>query len=60
MGRFDRVSRVVRSNLNAAVSSAEEVAARLEVLKKEDRKNALLMMSSKEGDIRFVVVRIDE
>ena len=43
-----------------AVSSGAEVIARVEALKKKGRKNALLMVSTKTGDIRFVVVRIDE
>lgn len=42
-----------------AVASAKDVSARIAELKKDDRKNALLMVSTKEGDIRFVVLRID-
>ena len=42
-----------------AVGTPEDVVGRVDELKKNGRKNALLMISSKEGDIRFVVVRID-
>lgn len=42
-----------------AVSSAKDVIRRVEELKTEGRKNALLMISTKTGDIRFVVVLID-
>jgi serine protease Do len=42
-----------------SVNTPEDVAKRVEALKAEDRKNALLMISSKEGDIKFVVVRIE-
>ncbi|MGB7288442.1 MAG: DegQ family serine endoprotease [Salaquimonas sp.] len=42
-----------------AVSNASDISARVADLKKDGRKNALLMVSSKDGDIRFVVVRID-
>ncbi|MCB1461134.1 MAG: PDZ domain-containing protein, partial [Nitratireductor sp.] len=41
------------------VSTPEEVLARVEELKKEGRKSVLLMVSSKTGDIRFVVLRIE-
>ncbi len=43
-----------------AVLTGAEVIARVEALKKKGRRNALLMVSSKTGDIRFVVVRIDQ
>jgi len=42
------------------VSTPEDVSKRVDELKGEDRKNALLMISSSEGDIKFVVVRIGE
>ncbi len=42
-----------------AVSTADDVRARIEELSGDGRKNALLMVSNKDGDIRFVVVRID-
>ena len=41
-----------------AVSKVEDVARRLDELKADGRKNALLMISTKAGDIRFVVVKI--
>lgn len=41
------------------VSSAKEMASRIDELKEEGRRNALLMVSTSEGDIRFVVVRIE-
>lgn len=40
------------------VLSAQDVADQVKRLSSEGRKNALLMVSSKTGDIRFVVVRI--
>lgn len=43
-----------------AVTTPKEVRERLSELKDEGRKNALFMISSKEGDIRFVVLRMDE
>ena len=42
-----------------AVASPEAAAARIEKLRKEGRKSALVMVSSKTGDIRFVVLRIE-
>ena len=41
------------------VSTPADVAERVAELEKSGRKNALLMISSKDGDIRFVVVRIE-
>ena len=49
---------IVEVNQNEVLTAAD-VNTRVEELKKEGRKNALLMVSSKEGDIRFVVVRIE-
>ncbi|MCC0020793.1 MAG: DegQ family serine endoprotease [Nitratireductor sp.] len=43
-----------------SMSSVADVEARIAELEKEGRKSALLMVSSKTGDIRFVVVRLDE
>ncbi|MEZ5792321.1 MAG: PDZ domain-containing protein, partial [Nitratireductor sp.] len=42
------------------VATPADVVERVDALKKEGRKNALMMVSTKTGDIRFVVVRIDE
>lgn len=41
-----------------AVSTPKDVQKQIEALKKEDRKNALLMVATSTGDIRFVVLRI--
>ncbi len=43
-----------------AVSKPSDVTARIKALKADGRKNALLMISTKAGDIRFVVVRMEE
>lgn len=42
-----------------AVATPEEAVKRVEELKGMDRKNALLMVSTTKGDIRFVVLRIE-
>jgi len=42
-----------------AVKTPADVKQRVDELSKDGRKNALLMVSSKDGDIRFVVVRIE-
>jgi serine protease Do len=42
-----------------AVSTPKDVSERVAALRKEGRKNALLMVSTKAGDIRFVVLRIE-
>jgi serine protease Do len=41
------------------VTSLDAAATQISALKKEGRKNALLMVASPTGDIRFVVVRIE-
>ena len=41
-----------------SVSKVNDVAKRVDELKSDGRKNALLMISTKAGDIRFVVVKI--
>lgn len=41
------------------VATPKDVATRLEALRKEGRKNALVMVSSKSGDVRFVVLRME-
>ncbi len=41
------------------VSSPQDVLDRIADLKKQDRRNALLMLSSKTGELRFVTVRMD-
>jgi serine protease Do len=42
-----------------AVTSPAQIPERIEKLRKEGKKNALMMISSKTGDIRFVVLRIE-
>ncbi|MEM8540624.1 MAG: Do family serine endopeptidase [Pseudomonadota bacterium] len=42
-----------------SVKSPEEVEAAIESLKKEDRRNALLMIADKDGNLQFVTIRID-
>ncbi len=42
------------------VNTPAEVTARIEELKQEARKNALLLVSTKGGDLRFVVIRMEE
>ena len=42
-----------------AVENPAEVEAAIESLKKEDRRNALLMIADKEGNLQFVTIRID-
>lgn len=41
-----------------AVANGDDVIAQIKKLKEDGRKNALLMVSTKSGDIRFVVVRM--
>ncbi len=42
-----------------SVQQPEDMKARIEALKKEGRKNALLLIASKNGDLRFAVIRIE-
>jgi serine protease Do len=42
-----------------AVKSPKEVETAIENLKNEDRRNALLMIADKDGNLRFVTIRID-
>jgi len=41
------------------VATPDDVTARIEALKKDGRKSALLLLSNKDGDLRFVAVNID-
>lgn len=41
------------------VSLPEDVAKRIDKLRQEGRKNALLMLASKTGELRFVTVRVE-
>lgn len=42
------------------VATPDDVAARVEALKKDGRKSALLMLSTQSGDLRFEVLRLEE
>ena len=42
------------------VATPDEVNKRIEALKKDGRKSALLLLANKEGDLRFVAVKIDD
>jgi serine protease Do len=50
---------VITEIAQETVTSAKEVADRIDALKKQGRKNALLMLSSKTGELRFVTIRMD-
>ena len=41
------------------VKTPEDVKKRIDALRREGRKNALLMLASRSGELRFVTVRID-
>lgn len=41
------------------VTTPEDVRTRIEALKEDGRRNALLMLSGKTGELRFVTVRMD-
>lgn len=49
----------IREVAQVEVSSAKEVESMIAKLKEEGRKNALLLLASANGDLRFVVVPID-
>jgi serine protease Do len=42
-----------------AVTTAEDVTTRVDKLKSEDRRNALMMIANHTGALRYVTVRID-
>ena len=50
---------VITEIAQEAVSSPQEVADRIAALKQQGRRNALLMLSNKSGELRFVTVRMD-
>lgn len=50
---------VITEIAQESVSSPKEVMDRIGALKEQGRKNALLMLSSKTGELRFVTVRMD-
>ena len=50
---------VITEVAQEAVTTAKDLVARIEKLKTEGRKNALLMVSSKTGELRFLTLRIE-
>jgi serine protease Do len=40
------------------VATPAEIATRLEALKKDERKSALMLLSNGSGELRFVALRI--
>ncbi|MBX3568967.1 MAG: DegQ family serine endoprotease [Rhizobiaceae bacterium] len=50
---------VITEIAQESVSSPKEVMDRIGALKEQGRKNALLMLSSKTGELRFVTLRMD-
>ncbi|MCB1383600.1 MAG: DegQ family serine endoprotease [Notoacmeibacter sp.] len=50
---------VITEIAQESVSAPEDVLKRIEKLKSQGRKNALLMLASKSGDLRFVTVRME-
>ena len=53
------VGEVITEVAQEAVTTAKDFVARIEKLKQEGRKNALLMVASKDGELRFLTLRID-
>lgn len=43
----------------AVVKTPDDVKKRIDALRREGRKNALLMLASRSGELRFVTIRID-
>jgi serine protease Do len=50
---------VITEIAQESVSTPQEVVDRIAALKKQGRKNALLMLASKTGELRFVTVRME-
>ncbi|BCH24235.1 serine protease [Mesorhizobium sp. L-8-10] len=50
---------VITEIAQESVSSPQEVLDRIKALKDQGRKNALLMLASKTGELRFVTIRMD-
>jgi serine protease Do len=50
---------VITEIAQESVASPKEVTDKIAALKEQGRKNALLMLASKSGELRFVTVRID-
>ena len=54
-----KVGDVIAEVGQESVTKPGDVKTRIEALKKEGRKNALLLIASKNGDLRFAVIRIE-
>ena len=50
---------VITEIAQESVSSPQQVLDRINALKEQGRKNALLMLASKTGELRFVTIRMD-
>ena len=50
---------VITEIAQESVSSPKEVMDRIAALKSQGRRNALLMLSSQGGELRFVTIRMD-
>jgi serine protease Do len=50
---------VITEIAQESVSTPQQVLDRISALKEQGRKNALLMLSSKTGELRFVTIRMD-
>ena len=50
---------VITEVAQESVTSAKDFVARIDKLKQEGRKNALLMVASKDGELRFLTLRIE-
>ena len=50
---------VITEIAQESVSTPEEVVDRIDALREQGRRNALLMLSSKTGELRFVTIRMD-
>jgi serine protease Do len=50
---------VITEIAQESVATPQEVVDRIAALKSQGRRNALLMLSSKTGELRFVTIRMD-
>jgi serine protease Do len=53
------VGDVITEIAQESVSTPQEVIDRIDALREQGRRNALLMLSSKTGELRFVTIRMD-
>jgi serine protease Do len=53
------VGDVITEIAQETVSTPKDVLDRIAALKQQGRKNALLMLASKSGELRFVTIRMD-